>query len=162
MLFRLIPRDVAKRSGFGVLDGSAGGREKLLSKLRALLPGAIADDGRIDIAAFQSAVGNEHAVDGDQRYELKFAGKGIANYLADSPTDKELKAELGQSKGFDATSNVVVRGDNLDVLKILRKNYYDSIKVMYVDPPYNTEKNAFVYKDDFKMSDAELIEELGA
>ena len=55
---------------------------------------------------------------------------------------------------------MVIRGDNLDVLKILRKNYYGSIKVIYTDPPYNTVKNAFIYKDDFKMSDTELIEEL--
>ena len=157
----MIPRDAAKRSGFAVLDGSENGREEVISKLGALLPGAIAEDGRVDIVAFRNAVGAEYTTDGDQRYELKFAGKGIANYLADSPTDKELKAECNQSKDFDATSNVVIRGDNLDVLKILRKNYYGSIKVIYIDPPYNTVKNTFIYKDDFKVSDAELIEELG-
>ena len=157
----MIPRDAAKRSGFAVLDGSGDGREDLLSKLRALLPGAIAEDGRVDIEVFRSAVGDEYGTDNDQRYELKFAGKGIANYLADSSTGKELKAEHDQSKDFDATSSVVIRGDNLDVLKILRNNYYGSIKVLYSDPPYNTVKNAFIYKDDFKMSDAELIEELG-
>ena len=157
----MIPRDAAKRSGFAVLDGSGDGREAQISKLRALLPGAIAEDGRVDATAIQNIIGKEHVSDGSQRYELRFAGKGIANYLADSPTAKELKTEPGQSKDFDATSNVVIRGDNLDVLKILRKNYYGSIKVIYIDPPYNTVKNAFIYKDDFKMSDAELIEELG-
>ena len=157
----MIPRDAAKRRGFGILDGSGDGREARISKLRALLPGAIAEDGRVDAAALQNSMGKEHVSDGSQRHELRFAGKGIANYLADTPADKELKTEHGQSKAFGATSNVVIRGDNLDVLKILRKNYYAAIKVAYIDPPYNTAKDDFTYNDYFRKSESELIEELG-
>ena len=157
----MIPRDAAKRRGFGVLDGSGDGREARMSKLRAMLPGVIAEDGRVDAAALQNSVGKEHVSDGSQRHELRFAGKGIANYLADTPTDKELKTEHGQSKNFDVTSNVVIRGDNLDVLKILRQNYFDSVKMIYIDPPYNTAKDDFTYNDYFRKSEAELIEELG-
>ena len=73
----------------------------------------------------------------------------------------ELKVERKQSKNLDGALNVVIRGDNLDVLKILNKNYHDSIKVIYIDPPYNTIKSEFIYKDDFKKSDKELIKELG-
>ena len=157
----MIPRDAAKRSGFAVLDGSSDGREAQISKLRALLPGAISEDGRVDATALQNIMGKEYVSDGSQRHELRFVGKGVSNYLADSSTDKELKTERSQSKDFDAASNVVVRGDNLDVLKILRKNYYGSIKVAYIDPPYNTEKDDFTYNDYFRKSEAELVEELG-
>ena len=73
----------------------------------------------------------------------------------------ELKAERGQGKDFDGTSNVMIRGDNLDVLKILNKNYHSSIRAIYIDPPYNTIKSEFIYKDDFKKSDKDLIEKLG-
>lgn len=69
--------------------------------------------------------------------------------------------ELDQSKSFDDTSNVVIRGDNLDVLKILKKNYYGVVKMIYIDPPYNTENDEFVYNDDFVKNEKQLIEELG-
>ena len=88
-------------------------------------------------------------------------GKGIANYNANSPTKMELKIEFGQSKDFDSTSNAVIRGDNLHALKILRGNYYGMIKAIYIDPPYNTEKGDFVYNDNFKNTEKDLIENLG-
>lgn len=156
----MIPRKAAEQHGLGVLDGSVDGSGELISKLRSLLPGAITEDGRIDVAALQRVVGNEHVTDSNQKHELRFAGKGLANHLADSPTSMELSVERGQSKDFDTTSNVVIRGENLDVLKILHKNYYGSIKAIYIDPPYNTGKDDFVYNDYFKKSEAELIEDL--
>ncbi len=97
----------------------------------------------------------------DQGYELTFAGKGLARAMADSPTGYELKTRWDQSKDFDNTANVVIRGDNLDVLKILYQNYFGKVKMIYIDPPYNTRGENFVYKDDFRQSDASLIEEFG-
>lgn len=161
MLFRVISRKAAERQGFGVLDGSGDSRELLVSKLASLLPGAITEDGRVDVAALRKAVGREYVADSDQKHELRFAGKGVANHLAGASTDMELKVERRQSKNFDATSNLVIRGDNLDVLKILYKNYSGAVKVIYIDPPYNTGKDDFVYNDYFKKSEAELIDELG-
>ena len=159
----MIPKDVAERRGFGVLDGSSNSHEDLIARLRTLLPSAIAEDGRVDVNAILKSVGGggEGARDNNQKYELRFAGKGLANYLADSSTETELRVELGQSKSFDSTSNVIIRGDNLDVLKILRRNYYGMIKTIYIDPPYNTEKDDFVYNDDFRSNEKELIEKLG-
>lgn len=112
------------------------------------------------MAALRRVVENEYVADSNQKHEIRFAGKGLADHLADSPTGMELRVERGQGKDFDATSNVVIRGDNLDVLKVLRNNYHGSVKVAYIDPPYNTESDEFVYNDYFKKSEAELIEDM--
>ena len=157
----MIPREAAKRCGIRISDGLVDGREEIMSKLRSLLPDAITEDGRVDVVSLRKAVGNEYVTDNNQKHELKFAGKGVANYLASSPTKMGLKVERGQSKDFDGTSNLVIRGNNLDVLKILCKNYHSSIKTIYIDPPYNTGNDDFVYNDYFKKSEAELVEELG-
>lgn len=134
---------------------------ELMSKVRSLLPGVITEDGKIDVKSLQQVVGSEYVTESDQRYELKFAGKGLANHKANLPTNKELKVEYAQSKDFDSTQNVVIRGDNLDVLKVLRNNYSNSIKVIYIDPPYNTGNDGFVYDDDFRKNNEELINDLG-
>ena len=157
----MIPRDAATRHGFEVLDGEDGYHDVLMSKLRTLLPGVITEDGLVDVNALQDIVGRERVTTSNQKHELRFAGKGMAGYMAGTPAGMELKAERGQSKDFDATSNVVIRGDNLDVLKILHKNYYGSVKAIYIDPPYNTGKDGFVYNDDFKKNESELVKELG-
>ena len=145
-------------------DGPTDTHEELMSKLRSLIPGVITEGGKIDVAALRKLVaggGGGGVTDSNHRYELKFAGKGVANYLADSHTDMELKVERSQSKDFDSTQNVVIRGDNLDVLKILRQNYYGSVKMIYIDPPYNTGNDGFVYNDDFRKNNKKLIEDLG-
>lgn len=160
MLFGLIPRDVAARSGFNITNRPVDTHEELMFKLGSLVPGIVTEDGGVDVDALRKVVGKDYVTDSNQRHELRFAGKGVANYLADSHTDMELKVEHDQSKDFEATSNVIIRGDNLDVLKILRQNYYGSIKMIYVDPPYNTGKDDFVYNDYFKKSEEELVNEL--
>ena len=157
----MIPSDAARRHGFTVSDGLDDSHEVLVSKLRMLLPSVITEDGLVDVNVLQNAVGKDHVTANDQKHELRFAGRGVANYLADVPTEMELKTERDQSKEFDMTSNVVIRGDNLDVLKILCKNYYGLVKAIYIDPPYNTAKDNFTYNDYFKKSEAELVEELG-
>ena len=157
----MIPKNAAEQHGFKVLDESDGGRDALVSKLQELLPGAITEDGRVDVGEIRNAVGVDYTIDNGHKYELRFPGKGMANHIAGLPTNSELRVEHGQSRDFGKTSNVVIRGDNIDVLKILRQNYHDSIKVIYIDPPYNTEKDEFIYNDDFKKNESELIEELG-
>ena len=157
----MIPRKAAEQHGLGILDGSVDIPGELISKLESLLPGIITEDGRIDVAALQRVVGNAYVADSNQKHELRFAGKGLADHLADSPTSMEPRVERGQGKDFDTTSNVVIRGDNLDVLKVLRNNYYDSIKAIYIDPPYNTGNDGFVYDDDFRKNNEELINDLG-
>ncbi len=130
----------------------------LIMQLKALLPGVVNADNQLDIRALADVVDVANTTSNNQGYELTFAGKGIARALADVPTELELKAELGQSKDFDNSQNVVIRGDNLEVLKILQANYHKKIKMIYIDPPYNTKNENFIYKDNFKQSDADLIE----
>ena len=93
-----------------------------------------------------------------QGYELQFAGKKLAKALADRQSKKYLKAESQQSKNFHTTQNVIIRGDNLDALKILQKNYLGKIKTIYIDPPYNTKSEEFIYKDNFKLNQQDLLE----
>ena len=151
----MIKRKEAERRGIRVSDGAT---ESVATRLNSLIPGAIDAEGVLNVEAIKEATGAVHS--SRHGYELKFAGKFIARYAADLPTDKELRIEMEQSKDFDSTGNMVFQGDNLDVLKILKNNYYDSIDMIYIDPPYNTDNDGFVYSDQFKKSAKELIEEL--
>ncbi len=132
-----------------------------IAQLKQLLPNVINSDNQLDALALADVLDIANTTSNNQGYELTFAGKGIARTKADSPTNFELKTELAQSKNFDETDNVVIRGDNIDVLKILYQNYHNKIKMIYIDPPYNTENENFVYDDNFKKSKEELIERFG-
>ncbi len=160
----MIKKSEAKNHGVSISDGKKrqeSDREELRNKLRELLPGLVNADGHVDVKALRDVVDIANSTSNDQGYELTFAGKGLARAMADSPTDYELKTECAQSKDFDNTDNVVIRGDNLDVLKILYQNYFGKIKMIYIDPPYNTKGENFVYKDDFRQSEASLIAKFG-
>ncbi|MGI9251733.1 MAG: site-specific DNA-methyltransferase [Pseudohongiellaceae bacterium] len=157
----MIDKREADKSGFKTED--SGGimsehKKARLEQLKSIFPEAVNSDGLLDTEALQSALGVENYVSANQGYGLNFAGKGLARIKADEPTTKELHVEKEQSKDFDKSENVIIRGDNLDVLKILRKNYEGRIKMIYIDPPYNTESANFIYKDSFKESEEELIE----
>ena len=94
-------------------------------------------------------------------YGLKWVGKKEAYHNAYIPNTKILKPLLEDSKNFETTGNVLIKGDNLDVLKLLRKNYFEQIKMIYIDPPYNTESDEFIYNDNFTKSQEDVLEELG-
>lgn len=97
-------------------------------------------------------------VDGTQeRYTLNWPGKREAILLANSPVVKTLRPCRGESVDFDNTKNLYIEGDNLDVLKLLRDTYLGKVKMIYIDPPYNT-GNDFVYRDKFSASKAEFSE----
>lgn len=99
---------------------------------------------------------------GDQkRYELQFPGKGMAKAQAFVPSYKTLIADKEQSKNFDSTGNVFIEGDNLDVLRMLQNSYRSKIKVIYIDPPYNTGNDDFVYNDDFSIKQKEYLQAIG-
>lgn len=136
-------------------------KQERIAKIKELLPSVINSDNQIDLKALHDLVGIENTTSNNQGYELTFAGKGLARAEADRETTKELKAEIEQSKNFDETGNVIIRGDNIDSLKILYKNYHNKIKMIYIDPPYNTKSENFIYKDNFKQSDSQLIKEFG-
>lgn len=81
----MIPKNAAEQHGFKVLDGSDGGHDALVSRLRELLPGVITEENRIDVGRLQSIVGAGRLTDNNQRHELRFAGKGIAEHNAATP-----------------------------------------------------------------------------
>ena len=130
-----------------------------LVKLAALFPAAV-KDGQLDIAALREELGQFEEV-GAEKYELTWAGKQAAKKL--SQTDvagRTLKYVPEDSKDPDTTQNLYIEGDNLEVLKLLRQNYYGAVKMIYIDPPYNT-GNDFVYRDNFTQSHAESAEAEG-
>ena len=100
-------------------------------------------------------------VDGsDERYQFTWPGKRKAIKLANAPINKTLRPVREESVDFDTTENLYIEGDNLEALKLLRETYLGKIKMIYIDPPYNT-GNDFVYKDDFRQSADEHLEESG-
>ena len=89
-----------------------------------------------------------------ERYQFTWPDKRNAIRLANAPTTDTLRPCREESVNFDTTQNLYIEGDNLQVLKLLRENYLGKVKMIYIDPPYNT-GNDFVYNDDFSQDDAE-------
>ena len=100
-------------------------------------------------------------VDGDEAYEFTWVGKKAAIVEANKPIRKTLRPCVAESKDWDTTENLYIEGDNLEVLKLLQESYLGKVKMIYIDPPYNT-GNDFLYRDDFTMSSDEYSEESGA
>ena len=99
-------------------------------------------------------------VDGDERYEFTWVGKKAAIVEANKPIRKTLRPRVEESKDWDTTENLYIEGDNLEVLKLLQESYLGKVKMIYIDPPYNT-GNDFIYADDFKMESEEWKVESG-
>ncbi len=122
-------------------------RTELAKQLEELMPEAIAD-GKVDIVKLKELLA-EDAGDTNERFGLFWPGKKRAMRAAQESTTATLKPAPELSKDWDSTQNIFIEGDNLEVLKVLQKQYHNSIKMIYIDPPYNTGKD-FVYPDNFK------------
>jgi adenine-specific DNA-methyltransferase len=122
-------------------------RTELAAQLAELVPEAIAD-GKVDVEKLKELLDDDVA-DGVERFGLFWPGKKRAMRAAQEPTTATLKPDFENSKDWDTTKNVFIEGDNLEVLKILQKHYHAKIKMIYIDPPYNTGKD-FVYPDNYK------------
>lgn len=124
-----------------------------LKALEQLFPSAV-KDGQLDIKALKEELGDFEEVT-TEKYELNWAGKQKAKKIVQQGIgNKTLKFVAKDSKNAGSTENIYIEGDNLEVLKLLRQNYYNSIKMIYIDSPYNT-GNDFVYNDTFKMDKEE-------
>lgn len=119
-----------------------------LAKLRQLFPEAFTED-KIDWARLKATLGE--AVDLGERYGLGWKGKSDVFAKIQEKTVETLHVDRTHSVDWDTTSNMFIEGDNLAALKILHKSYYGKVKMVYIDPPYNT-GNDFVYNDDFKQT----------
>ncbi|QTD46667.1 site-specific DNA-methyltransferase [Ottowia testudinis] len=139
-----------------------------LELLRALFPQAVATDeaGHITV----SAVAIQQALDPtnpagvrveEDGYELRWAGKREAFHTAFVPPGKIVQPLPGDSKHWDSTHNLLIKGDNLDALRLLRQSYFGAVKLIYIDPPYNTQSDAFIYRDDFTQKQSQILTQLG-
>jgi adenine-specific DNA-methyltransferase len=103
---------------------------------------------------------SEEVIEGDEAYEFTWVGKKASIVEANKPIRKTLRPCIEESVNWDTTENLYIEGDNLEALKLLQESYLGKVKMIYIDPPYNT-GNDFIYNDDFKMSDKEYADESG-
>lgn len=120
-----------------------------IEQLRQIFPDVF-EEGKIDFDKLKQVLG-EYVDDAKERYNFTWNGKGKALRLAQTPTTGTLRPCEAESKNWDDTQNLYIEGDNLEVLKLLQKSYHGKIKMIYIDPPYNTGGD-FVYPDDFSDS----------
>ncbi|NSW54321.1 MAG: site-specific DNA-methyltransferase [Anaerolineae bacterium] len=134
--------------------------EDKLRQLQAILPEAFSE-GRIDWEKLQLALGADINLE-NERYVLNWAGKSDAFRNLQTPTTATLAPAPEESVNFDSSENIFIEGENLEVLKILQKSYYGKIKMIYIDPPYNTGNDSFVYPDDFSESREAYLQRIQA
>lgn len=120
-----------------------------IAALRELFP-EVCCEGKVDFDKLKQVLG-EYTDDSAERYNFTWNGKGQALRLSQTPSMGTLRPCKEESKNWDDTQNLYIEGDNLEVLKLLQKSYHGKIKMIYIDPPYNT-GNDFVYPDDFSDS----------
>lgn len=139
-----------------------------IDKIAALFPTAITEmrgeDGEIkrgvNFEVLKQLLSRDVA-DGDECYEFTWVGKKAAMAEAARPITKTLRPVKADSRDWDTTENLYIEGDNLEVLKILQESYLGKVKMIYIDPPYNTGNDGFVYPDDFSVSPDEYDDMVG-
>lgn len=140
---------------------------KNIDKIAELFPNCITEtadkDGKIKKAVnfeMLCQILSEDIAEGDEAYEFTWVGKKASIVEANKPIRKTLRPCPEESVNWDTTENLYIEGDNLEVLKLLQESYLGKVKMIYIDPPYNT-GNDFIYRDDFKISEEEYSEEIG-
>lgn len=129
-----------------------------IEKLKQLFPDVFTE-GKIDFNVLQELLGKNIETE-KERYSFNWSGKAAARREALKPSAGTLRPCVEESKDWDKTKNLYIEGDNLEVLKLLQKSYHNKIKMIYIDPPYNTGKD-FVYKDNFKDNLKNYLEQSG-
>lgn len=139
-----------------------------IQKVAQLFPNCVTErlgkDGKpelaIDFEKLQAELSNDILAEGEERYQFTWPDKRAAVRLANTPTTMTLRPCREESVDFDNTQNLYIEGDNLEVLKVLRETYLGKVKMIYIDPPYNT-GNDFVYNDDFAQGKGEFEQTSG-
>ncbi|MGO1044576.1 site-specific DNA-methyltransferase [Clostridioides difficile] len=121
--------------------------ENNIDNLKQIFP-EVFTEGKIDFNKLKLVLGDSIETN-DERYEFRWNGKNNAIKIAQTPSMGTLRPDKDSSKNWDNTENLYIEGDNLEVLKLLQKSYFGKVKMIYIDPPYNTGKD-FVYKDNFR------------
>lgn len=140
-----------------------------LAKLKEMFPEVITEtkDANGDIVSAVDAKKLEQllstkVIEGDEAYDFTWVGKKQAMVEANRPIRKTLRPCKEESVDWENTENLYIEGDNLDVLKLLQESYLNKIKMIYIDPPYNTGNDSFIYPDDYKTNKDQYDEEVGA
>ena len=134
-----------------------------IEKIAALFPNCVTESSNglaIDFDQLKQELSKDIVESNKERYRLEWPGKREAIVTANLPINKTLRPAREESVDFDNTENLYIEGDNLEVLKLLQESYLGKIKMIYIDPPYNTGKD-FVYKDNFTQDTDEYQEEAG-
>lgn len=134
-----------------------------IDQLKALFPELISEVAggvAINVEVLKALVGDKTVTDTEEKYGLNWHGKRRARQLALTPSTGTLRPCVGDSVDWDTTQNLMIEGDNLEVLKLLQKSYAGKVKLIYIDPPYNTGKD-FVYPDNFQDNIKNYLELTG-
>jgi adenine-specific DNA-methyltransferase len=152
---KLTPNDPETRSIDGVAEN--------IRRLKALFPELVTEGpngAAVNVDVLKALVGDATVTDADEKYGLNWHGKRRARQLALTPSTGTLRPCPEDSVDWDTTQNLMIEGDNLEVLKLLQKRYAGKVKLIYIDPPYNTGKD-FVYPDDYQDSIKNYLELTG-
>ena len=142
------------------MDGkSVTPEQEKLNALRQLLPEVFCE-GKVDWEKLKATLG-ENINFSNERYVLNWAGKSEAFKVLQTPTTKTLIPAKEESVNFDHTENIFIEGENLEVLKVLQKSYFGKVKMIYIDPPYNTGNDSFIYPDKFSETKEEYQKRVG-
>lgn len=142
------------------MDGTSLTPEKeKLNALRQVFPEAFSE-GKIDWEKLKATLGEDINF-ANERYVLNWAGKSEAFKVLQTPTTKTLVPAKDESVNFDKTENIFIEGENLEVLKVLQKSYFGKVKMIYIDPPYNTGNDSFIYPDKFSESKSDYEKRVG-
>ena len=133
--------------------------QEKLNALRQVLPEAFSE-GKIDWEKLKATLGDNINFS-NERYVLNWAGKSDAFKVLQTPTTKTLVPAKDESVNFEVTENIFIEGENLEVLKVLQKSYFGKVKMIYIDPPYNTGNDSFIYPDKFSESKADYEKRVG-
>lgn len=133
--------------------------EERIEILKSLMP-EVFDEGKIDFEKLKATLG-EAVNFSNERYVLNWAGKSEAFHIMQRPSSATLIPSRAESVDFDTTQNIFIEGENMEVLKVLQKSYFGKVKMIYIDPPYNTGNDSFIYPDKFSETKEEYLKRVG-
>ncbi|WRA03877.1 site-specific DNA-methyltransferase [Helicobacter pylori] len=155
-------KNQAKKMGINIIQ-SQQENNPLFDMLLKNFPQTI-KDGQVSLSAIKMLLGFNESMNDISGYELTWTGKGLANALYSEPCQKQLKLQESftpQNSANKHSNNAIIIGDNLDALKLLKSAYSEKIKMIYIDPPYNTGNNDFIYTDNFRQDYQKILREVG-
>ncbi|MFP6232554.1 site-specific DNA-methyltransferase [Helicobacter pylori] len=155
-------KNQAKKMGINIIQ-SQQENNPLFDMLLKNFPQTI-KDGQVSLSAIKMLLGFNENMNDISGYELTWTGKGLANALYSEPCQKQLKLQeifTPQTSANKHPNNAIIIGDNLDALKLLKSAYSEKIKMIYIDPPYNTQNDNFIYPDNFRQDYQKILREVG-